>query len=122
MSNDDVAEQLFAAIENGDVGAVRDLYSPDAVIWHNTDGCEQSADQNLATLTWVVENLAERCYENVRRSVTDRGFVQQHMMRWTRADGTRAEFPACIVATCANGLITRIDEYLDSAHVARITA
>ncbi len=122
MSNDDVAEQLFAAIENGDVGTVRDLYSPDAVIWHNTDGREQSADQNLATLMWVVENLAERRYEDVRRSVTDRGFVQQHMMRWTKADGTRAELPACIVATCADGLITRIDEYLDSAHVARITA
>jgi ketosteroid isomerase-like protein len=122
MSNDDVAEQLFAAIENGDVGTVRDLYSPDAVIWHNTDSREQSADQNLATLMWVVENLAERRYEDVRRSVTDRGFVQQHMMRWTKADGTRAELPACIVATCADGLITRIDEYLDSAHVARITA
>lgn len=122
MSNDDVAEQLFAAIENGDVGTVRDLYSPDVVIWHNTDGREQSADQNLATLMWVVENLAERRYEDVRRSVTDRGFVQQHMMRWTKADGTRAELPACIVATCADGLITRIDEYLDSAHVARITA
>ncbi len=122
MSNDDVAEQLFAAIENGDVGTVRGLYSQDAVIWHNTDGREQSADQNLATLTWVVENLAERRYEDVRRSVTDRGFVQQHMMRWTKADGTRAELPACIVATCADGLITRIDEYLDSAHVARITA
>lgn len=29
--------------------------------------------------------------------------------------------PACIVATVADGSITRIDEYLDSAHVARIT-
>lgn len=96
MSNDDVAEQLFAAIENGDVGTVRDLYSPDAVIWHNTDGREQSADQNLATLMWVVENLAERRYEDVRRSVTDRGFVQQHMMRWTKADGT----PTCHDGCC----------------------
>ncbi len=121
MSNDVVAERLFAAIEAGDVGAVRDLYAPDAVIWHNTDGEEQTADQNLATLAWVVENLAERRYEDISRSVTDRGFVQQHMMRWTKGDGTRAELPACIVATCSNGMITRIDEYLDSAHVARIT-
>jgi len=121
MINDVVAERLFEAIETGDVGAVRDLYSSDAVIWHNTDGIEQTAEQNLATLSWVVENLAERRYEDVSRSVTDRGFVQQHMMRWTKADGTRAELPACIVATCSDGLITRIDEYLDSAHVARVT-
>ncbi len=121
MRSDVVAQRLFEAIETGDVGAVRDLYAQDAVIWHNTDGIEQTAEQNLATLSWVVENLAERRYEDVSRSVTDRGFVQQHMMRWTKADGTRAELPACIVATCSDGLITRIDEYLDSAHVARIT-
>ncbi len=121
MTNDVLAERLFEAIERGDVGAVRDLYSTNAVIWHNTDGIEQTAEQNLATLAWVVENLAERRYEDIRRSVTDRGFVQQHMMRWTKVDGTRAELPACIVAACSDGLITRIDEYLDSAHVARIT-
>ncbi len=122
MSNDAVAQRLFEAIEAGDVGAVRALYSPDAMIWHNTDGIEQTAEQNLATLAWVIANLTERRYEDVSRSVTDRGFVQQHVMRWTKADGTRAELPACIVATCADGLITRIDEYLDSAHVARITS
>ncbi len=121
MRSDVVAQRLFEAIETGDVGAVRDLYAQDAVIWHNTDGIEQTAEQNLATLAWVVENLAERRYEDISRSITDRGFVQQHTMRWTKADGTRAELPACIVATCSDGLITRIDEYLDSAHVARIT-
>lgn len=122
MSNDVVAQRLFDAIEAGDVDAVRALYSPDAVVWHNTDGIEQTAEQNLATLAWVVVNLAERRYEDVSRSITPSGFVQQHTMRWTKADGTRAELPACIVATCADGLITRIDEYLDSAHVARITS
>ncbi len=122
MTNDALAARLFEAIETGDVDAVRALYSPDAVIWHNTDGIEQTAEQNLSTLVWVVENLAERRYEDVSRSVTDGGFVQQHFMRWTKADGTRAELPACIVARCSDGLITRIDEYLDSAHAARITS
>ena len=37
----DIADQLFAAIEAGDIDAVRDLYAPDAVIWHNTDETEQ---------------------------------------------------------------------------------
>ena len=121
MSHEVIAQRLFEAIEAGDVAAVEGLYAADAVIWHNTDGIEQTVAQNLATLAWVVKNVAERRYEDVSRSVTDRGFVQQHMIRWTKADGTRAELPACIVATCAGGLITRIDEYLDSAQVARIT-
>ena len=117
----DLANRLFAAIEAGDVDAVRDLYAPDAVIWHNTDGVEQTVEQNLSLLGWVCANLADRSYDEVRRQPTPTGFVQQHVLRFTKADGTREEVPACIVATCAGGRITRIDEYLDSAHVARIT-
>jgi len=48
--------------------------------------------------------------------------VQQHVLRCTRADGTRVEVPACLVVTCAGGRITRLEEYLDSAHVARLTS
>jgi len=115
-----VADDLFAAIEKGDVEGVRRLYASDAVIWHNTDGIEQTVDQNLRTLQWVCDNLAERAYEDVRRTEFDDGFVQQHYLRFTK-DAERREVPACIVATVADGRITRIDEYLDSAHVARIT-
>ena len=114
------ADDLFASIEKGDIDGVRAIYSPDAVIWHNTDGIEQNVDQNLATLRWVCDNLAERAYEEVRRTEFDGGFVQQHVLRFTK-DGDRREIPACIVATVADGRITRIDEYIDSAHVARIT-
>jgi ketosteroid isomerase-like protein len=115
-----VADQLFTAIEKGDVDAVRSIYSPDAVIWHNNDELEQTVDQNLRVLQWVCDNLAERAYEDVRRQEWDGGFVQQHVLRFTR-DGQRLGVPACIVATVSDGKITRIDEYLDSAHVARIT-
>lgn len=115
-----VADDLFAAIEKGDVGAVRDLYAPDAVIWHNNDEVEQTVEQNLRVLQWVCDNLADRAYEDVRRHDFDGGFVQQHVLRFTK-DGERRGLPACIVATVADGRITRIDEYLDSAHVARIT-
>ena len=118
----DVADQLFAAIEEGDLDAVRALYAPDAVIWHNTDGVEQSVEQNLGVLRWVVDHLADRTYEEVRRFPTASGFVQQHVLRCTRRDGVRAEVPACLVVTCDDGRITRLEEYLDSAHVARLTS
>jgi ketosteroid isomerase-like protein len=117
----DIADRLFKAIEAADIDGVRDLYAPDAVIWHNNDGVEQTPDQNLRVLQWVVDNLRDRSYDDVRRQFTDTGFVQQHVLRCTRADGTRQEMPACIVVTCADGKITRLDEYLDSAHIARIT-
>jgi ketosteroid isomerase-like protein len=115
-----VADDLFASIEKGDIDGVRSVYAPDVVVWHNTDGVEQSVEQNLRTLQWVVDNLSDRSYDDVRRTEYDGGFVQQHVLRFTKG-GERREIPACIVATVADGRITRIDEYIDSAHVARIT-
>jgi uncharacterized protein len=117
-----VADRLFAAIEAGDLDAVRALYAPEAVIWHNTDGAEQTVEQNLRVLRWVVDHLADRRYEEVRRAATETGFVQQHVLRCTRPDGVRVEVPACLVVTCHEGRITRLEEYLDSAHVARLTS
>ena len=118
----DLADRLFGAIEAGDIDAVRSLYAPDAVVWHNTDGAEQTVEQNLRVLGWVVEHLADRRYEDVRRAPTTTGFVQQHILRCTRPDGVRVEVPACLVMTVDAGRITRLEEYLDSAHVARLTS
>ena len=115
-----VADELFTAIEKGDVDAVRALYAPDIVVWHNTDSVEQTAEENLRILRWLVDNLADRSYDEVRRRDYDDGFVQQHVLRFTYNE-TRFEIPACIVATTADGRITRIDEYLDSAHISRLT-
>ena len=32
---DTIASDFFAAIERGDLAAIRELYSPEAEIWHN---------------------------------------------------------------------------------------
>ena len=117
-----VAERFFAAIPKGDLDAVRAIYADDAVIWHNNDGLEQNREQNLAVLAWVVKNIAELRYEDVRRFPTANGFVQQHVLRGRAPGGAPLEVPACIVCAVANGRITRLDEYLDSAHVAPLLA
>lgn len=121
MTRDDtmqLAERLFAAIADANVEAVRDIYAPDAVIWHNNDGLEQSAEDNLRVLQWVVRNIRNLRYENVRRQRTDSGFMQQHVLRGTAPNGHELSIPACIVCTVHNNRITRLEEYLDSAHVA----
>jgi ketosteroid isomerase-like protein len=112
-----VADRLFAAIEAGDVDAVRGLYDPAVEVWHNTDRAGQGREANLATLDWVVRNLKGLRYTDVRRSATDDGFVQRHVLVATNRAGRRVEVPACIVATVREGRITRLDEYLDSAAV-----
>jgi ketosteroid isomerase-like protein len=114
----EVAERLFAAIAAGDIDAVAALYHPDIAVWHNSDGMEQTAQDNLLILRWVARNIGELRYEDVRWSETPSGFVQQHVMRGVAPSGTPIEVPACIVATVENGKITRLDEYLDAAHTA----
>jgi ketosteroid isomerase-like protein len=116
-----VARRLFAAIVTGDLDAVRELYAPDVVVWHNTDLAEQSRDENLAVLAWVVRHLDGFRYEQIRLQRTDEGFVQQHVVRGTeRASGKELELHAAIVCRVQDGRITRLDEYLDSAAVARV--
>lgn len=112
-----IAEKLFRAIENGDVEAIRNIYTPDTKIWHNNDGIAQSVEQNLAVLKWVINNIQGVEYTEVRRQPTPSGFVQQHVLRGRFRDKEIA-LPACIVATVEGGHITRLDEYLDSAQTA----
>ena len=118
----ELADRFFAAIEAGDIAAVRAIYAPDAEIWHNTDGLVQSPDDNARTLGWITTNLRDVSYTKVKRSATDDGFVQQHVLVATNRAGERIEVPACIVTTVLDGRITRLDEYLDSASVAAIMA
>ncbi len=121
-TTDDVATRLFDAIAGGRIDDVRALYAPDAVIWHNHDGVEQTVAENLTTLGWIATHLGDVEYTQVRRQFTADGFVQQHVLMATNRRGERVAVPACIVATVREGRITRIDEYLDSAHVALISA
>jgi ketosteroid isomerase-like protein len=119
-TNLNLCERLFAAITAGDTEAVRAIYAEDAVIWHNNDGLEQTPEENLRVLRWVVRNVKDLRYEEIRRHETPTGFVQQHVLRGMAPNGTALEIPACIVCTVKDGRITRLEEYLDSAHTAAL--
>jgi ketosteroid isomerase-like protein len=121
MNAGDVAARLFAAIEAGDIDAVRSLYAPDVVVWHNHDGRTQSLHDNLRTLRWMTTHLPGARYTEVRRAAIAGGFVQQHVLVVTNRCGRVVAVPACIVAEVVDGRITRLDEYLDSAHVAALS-
>ena len=114
----DLAGRFFAAIERGDIDAVRAMYSADAVVWHNYDGAEQTVEQNLATLASIMKNFSGFRYEERRCQATESGFVEQHITRGRTPKGTEFSFPACIVATVVAGQVGRIDEYLDTAQLA----
>ena len=116
-----LAKRFFDAVEAGDIETVHGCYAPDARIWHNTDGAEQSRDDNARTLRGFARLISSRVYAERRLHVFDGGFVQQHELRGVRPDGVAVKLTACIVCAVADGQITRLDEYFDSAQVARFT-
>jgi ketosteroid isomerase-like protein len=114
--------RLFDAIERGDVAEVDACYAPNLVIWHNFDDLEQSRADNLKTLAGLIERISDRRYESRRLHVFDGGFVQQHVLSGVRKDGLRVSAPAAMIGAVRNGQVSRLDEYLDSAHVAVLRA
>ena len=111
----DFAAKFVGAIQSGDVATVRACYGPDAKLWHNTDNIEQTVDQNMAVLDWFIAKLPDRNYRVLRREALKDGFLQQHVLEATLPDGTPWKMSACVVVRMKNGVITRLDEYLDSA-------
>lgn len=117
----DLAQRFFDAIEAGDLDGVRAIYAPNAIIWHNDDEKETSVDDNLGVLTNFVKFLPKRSYQDRRVSVFPGGFVQQHVLHLERRDGQQFTLPACLVCQVENERITRLDEYLDSAAVKKLS-
>ena len=111
-----LADRLLRAIERGDLEAIADCYAPDARIWHNFDQHEQTVEENLRTLRWMDKRLKNRKYEVASRQSFSGGYVQQHVLTGTLADGQAFRMPACLVVTVRDGRIARLEEYLDSAH------
>jgi ketosteroid isomerase-like protein len=116
------AERFVGAIQTGDVEAVRACYAPDAKLWHNTDDIEQTVDQNIAVLEWFIKALPDRFYRVLYRAALKDGFVQQHILEATLPDGTKWKMFACVVVRIENGVIVRLDEYLDSAQAKALRA
>jgi ketosteroid isomerase-like protein len=118
----ELADRFFAAVSAGDIDTVRAIYSPDAVVWHAHTNTEQSASENLRTLSWIARHVKDFRYENRRCEATDSGFVEQHIVRGIAPSGDEFSIPACVVCAVVGGRITRLEEYFDSAAAAALLA
>lgn len=114
-----LAQRFFDAVGAGDMDAVAACYDDDVVIWHNFDNREKTKADNLATLAAMPGRLDERVYADRRIEIFNGGFVHQHVLTAKRKlDGVSLRMPAIVICRVRDGKIVRLDEYLDSAHVA----
>ena len=112
--------RFFAALEAGDIETLREIYAPDAVIWHNDDLIEQPVEDNLKVLQGLHRAVSGLRYDIVRRVATADGVLQQHVLRGRLPNGTDVELHAAMYLQVRDGHITRIEEYLDSGKRAAI--
>jgi len=112
-----IASAFFAAIERGDLDAIRELYSPEAVIWHNVTGQSQTREENLRLLRYFTGRVSELRYEVLAREFFQGGFVQRHILHGKLKSGDLITAPVCLVVYVSGRKIDRLFEYLDPAAV-----
>jgi len=120
--SEELVVRFFAALEAGDIETLREIYAPDAVVWHNDDLIEQSVDDNLKVLQGLHRAVSGLRYDIVRRAAAADGIIQQHVLRGRLPDGAAVELHAAMYLQVRDGHITRIEEYLDSAKRSSIKA
>jgi ketosteroid isomerase-like protein len=119
----DVADRLFAAIENSDVAAVDRLWSNDIAVWRVGARRDNAKARAMRVIDWFITATTERHYEILDRRLFDGGFVQQHILHAAGHAGQSISMRVCIVIRVGtNGLIDRIDEYFDPAEIAPLLA
>ena len=110
----DVADRLFAAIEQGDLAAVEALYADDVVVWNSVMPRPMDKARSLAVLEWLMAPGVSRQYEVHERLVDGDRLAQRHTLRVTLPDHDVIEMPVSLFITIDGGRITAIDEYVDS--------
>jgi ketosteroid isomerase-like protein len=120
--SEELVVRFFDALEAGDIETLREIYAPDAVVWHNDDLLEQSVDDNLKVLQGPHRAVSGLRYDIVRRAAVADGVIQQHVQRGRLPNGAEVELHAAMYLQVRNGHITRIEEYLDSAKRSSIRA
>lgn len=106
------------ALRAGDAGAATAMFAPGGVIWHNYDDREVPADRASRVLTVLRDAMPDLDWEDVAVEATPSGFVWRAVVVGTAAGGPVRAHTCMVVTVSSDGLIERLDEYLDPAAMA----
>lgn len=106
-----------------DSSILTDVLSPDFTMWLNFSGQTFDRDATVNHAKGLAKQLAGLRYRDVRLSLTEHGFVQQHVIENLLPSGERSKgIDACFVVQVRDGLIYRLDEYVDSGQFPKPSA
>ena len=114
-STDELVAAFDTALTGKDADAFVAALAPGAIIWHNHDRKEVDARENMAAIAMLGQLVDELENEHVLLAPIDNGFVLQYVTKGkVRSNGNPFEMQNCLVVTTTDdGLIRRIDEYVD---------
>ena len=114
----DRADEFYRALTSGDTAACAQMFAVGAVVWHNYDLVEQSPAEALAPVA-AMSALLPR-FEVVERLMLSDGWLQQHRFHFAFPDGDELVLAAIQRTRLRDGLISRVDEYMDTAQLGAI--
>lgn len=116
LTDDDklaVARRFAAATRTNDASAYAALCAPGATTWHNFDDVEVTTEQTVRTVAWLHRTVSDLAWVDVALLPTSTGFVSQTTLTGT-APGGQLRAHSCIVVTLRDdGLVERVEEYID---------
>jgi len=119
---DALLSKTLAAAESGDWKLFRSMFADDAVL-HQNVGREEPIDDAMKMLPLLTADGTTLRYENIRRVHGASSITEMHDAVFTKPDGREVRIDICVVAQYNDqGLISRIDEYMDSASVKALFA
>ena len=120
---DALAQRFMPSVTGEPASQSPDMYSPTWVSWHNTDEAELPIGAEFGE---SISELARLELEAIRRLIPDYhleaaryhvhpdGFVITSIACGTTVDGRAFRMPMCFLYTVVDGVVARVDEYLDS--------
>ena len=122
-SHQEIVDAFDDAITGKNADAFVAALAPGAVVWHNHDRKEVDARENMAAVAMLGQLIDGLENEHIHLASIDDGFMLQFATRGTvKSSGNPFEMQNClIVRTNADGLITRIDEYVDPTVGAQLS-
>ncbi|MET9460038.1 nuclear transport factor 2 family protein [Streptomyces canus] len=117
-----VADAFARIAAEGDVEALRALYTDDARVWHNTDDTVKTVEESLVFFEGLLSVTSKRWYEDVRLARTATGYVDQHYMCAMLKTGEEVRVSICAVVTLEGERVKRVDEYIESGACGPVTA
>ena len=118
----ETAERFFSALADGHLERLREACAPDATTWNNLRDEVRSLEDSLPAYARLKSRVPDLHFEDVRRRDLHDGFVEQHTLCGTAPSGERLRVIGCFVGAVEGGRITRLEEYVDSAQAATLSA